>query len=120
MKKNLLARLVLVGVISLSVAIPGLASSINGGCGNHVIAPYSRDSFRVTFRRAESARVAVTGDGSSDLDLYVYDANGNQVAKDDDYSDDCLAVWMPRWTGAFTIVVVNRGSNYNQYAICTN
>ena len=120
MRKNLIARVILVGVISLSVVMPGLASSIDGGCGNHVVAPYSTDRFQVTFRGYESARVAVRGDGSSDLDLYVYDENGNQVAKDDDYTDNCLASWTPRWTGAFTIVVVNRGGDYNQYAICTN
>ena len=120
MRKNLIARLMLVGVISLSVVMPGLASSIDGGCGNHIVAPHSKKIFQVTFRGDQTASVAVRGDGSSDLDLYVYDENGRQVAKDDGNTDNCLVTWRPLSTGAFTIVVVNRGSNYNQYAICTN
>ena len=78
------------------------------------------DTFTVKFFSNERATIVVSGDGDTDLDLYVYDDNGNLIAKDDDYSDDCVVNWVPRWTGQFTIKVVNRGNVYNEYIIATN
>lgn len=68
----------------------------------------------------EIAEVAVSGDGDTDLDLYVYDENGNLIASDTDYTDDCYVRFCPRWTGLFRIKIVNRGGVYNNYAIVTN
>ena len=68
----------------------------------------------------ELAEVCVSGDGDTDLDLYVYDSNGNLIGSDADYSDDCVVRWVPAWTGEFTIKVVNRGAVYNNFAIWTN
>jgi len=62
----------------------------------------------------------VRGDRNSDLDLYVYDENGFLVAKDDDDTDDCRVRFTPRWTGSFTIKVVNLGHYANTYVIGTN
>jgi hypothetical protein len=77
------------------------------------------DQYRVTFRGGEAARVFVSGDGDSDLDLYVYDDNGNMVCRDVDSSDDMICAWTPRWTGNFTIRVRNLGMA-NQYVILHN
>lgn len=68
----------------------------------------------------EIAEVAVSGDGDTDLDLYVYDENGNLIASDTDYTDDCYVRFAPRWTGTFAIKIVNRGNVFNNYAIVTN
>ena len=68
----------------------------------------------------EIAEVVVSGDGDTDLDLYVYDENGNLIASDTDYTDDCYVRFAPRWTGLFRIKIVNRGGVYNNYAIVTN
>jgi hypothetical protein len=80
----------------------------------------STDVFEIRFRVGELAVVTVSGDGDTDLDLYVYDENGNLVDKDDDYTDECVAIWIPRWTGRFTIRVVNIGAVYNRYRIAMN
>ena len=77
------------------------------------------DVYRVTFRGGEPARVLVSGDGDSDLDLYVHDENGNLICKDDDGTDDMVCGWNPRWTGAFSIRVKNLGMA-NQYTIVHN
>ena len=66
------------------------------------------------------AEVIVIGDGDNDLDLYIYDGNGNLIASDTDYTDQCVCNWVPRWTGVFTIRILNRGSVYSNYAIATN
>lgn len=82
-----------------------------GGC-------YS--DFDVSFVKGYLAEVLVSGDGDTDLDLYIYDSNGNLIAADTDYTDDCYVNWIPAWTGRYTIRVVNRGRVYNDYVILTN
>ena len=78
---------------------------------------HTTDVFTVTFRAGERACVIVSGDGDTDLDLFVYDENGNLIASDTDTGDDCVATWNPRWTGKFTIKVKNLGGVYNNYKI---
>jgi len=84
------------------------------------IYPKSTDTYVVAFRKGELAEVALSGTGSTDLDLYIYDENGNLITSDTDYSDDCYVSWYPRWTGNYVIRVVNRGSYTNAYIIATN
>ncbi len=76
--------------------------------------------YEVKFWANELAEVVVIGDGDNDLDLYIYDQNGNLIASDTDYTDQCICRWVPSWTGAFTIKIVNRGIVYSNYAIATN
>ena len=84
---------------------------VNGECS---------DTYQVNFIANYLAEVAVSGDGDTDLDLYVYDSNGNLIASDTSYSDDCYVCWVPAWTGRFIIKIVNRGPVYNRYVIMTN
>ncbi len=81
---------------------------------------HSYTYYNAKFWANEIAEVAVSGDGDTDLDLYVYDENGNLIASDTDYTDDCYVRFSPRWTGLFRIKIVNRGGVYNNYAIVTN
>ena len=86
-------------------------SSVNAG---------GSDIYNISFRGGEFAMVTVIGDGDTDLDLYVYDENGNLIDSDTDYSDNCICTWTPRWTGNFRIKIVNRGRVYNRYVLNTN
>lgn len=74
----------------------------------------------ITYKSGVLAEIFISGDGDTDLDLYVYDENGNLIGKDDDYSDDCYVRWYPKWSGTFIIKVVNRGRVYNDYYLVTN
>ena len=76
--------------------------------------------YTASFVANELAEILVSGDGDTDLDLYVYDSNGNLITKDTDYSDDCYVRWVPAWTGRYTIRIVNRGPIYNRFVILTN
>lgn len=76
--------------------------------------------YTASFIANELAEILVSGDGDTDLDLYVYDSNGNLIEKDTDYSDDCYVRWIPAWTGRYTIRIVNRGPIYNRFVILTN
>lgn len=61
------------------------------------------DVYDIKFRGSEQAIVDVVGDGDTDLDLYIYDENGNLVANDTDNTDDCVCRWTPKWNDAFKI-----------------
>ena len=78
------------------------------------------DTYRISFVAGYLAEILVSGDGDTDLDLYVYDSNGNLIASDTDYTDDCYVSWVPRWTGSFIVQIVNRGRVYNRYVMLTN
>lgn len=78
------------------------------------------DIYHIRFRGGEPAEIFVSGDGDTDLDLYVYDENGNLIESDTDYSDDCYVKWFPRWTGVFKVRIKNLGNVYNEYLMLTN
>ena len=77
----------------------------------------STDVYNVTFIGGEPAEVFLVGDGDTDLDLFIYDENGNLIDSDTDNTDVCLCEWTPRWTGRFTIKIRNYGSVYNEYTM---
>jgi hypothetical protein len=89
--------------------------------GTTVVRRGATDVFNVTFRGGEPARVFISGDGDTDLDLYVYDENGGLICRDEGPSDDALCRWTPRWTGNFQIRVRNLSTREaNQYRISHN
>lgn len=109
----------------LLALIDDVSSNVRGAVGGPKYARSSvnaggTDVYNVSFRGGELAIVTVIGDGDTDLDLYVYDNNGNLIDSDTDYSDNCVCTWTPRWTGNFRIKIVNRGRVYNSYLIRTN
>ena len=121
MKNSLVRSLLMAAVLTLGAVMPGLAASIGGATrGEYTIAAHSTRTFTRSFYAGEPARVGVHGDGDTDLDLYIYDEAGNLVAVDDDSTDICYVEWTPRWTGRFTIRIVNRGDVYNDFEIGTN
>lgn len=93
-----------------------------GGPKSHVdrVLAHSTDTYNIRFRGGEVARVVVIGDGDTDLDLYIYDENGNFITSDTDNTDDCVCSWTPRWTGNFRIKIKNLGNVYNRYVLTTN
>lgn len=76
--------------------------------------------YHVQFRGGEPAIVTIIGDGTTDLDLYIYDAKDNLVAKDTSFGDDCQCTFTPQWTSSYTIRIVNKGSSQNTYVFRTN
>jgi hypothetical protein len=74
----------------------------------------------VEFTGGEAAEAAVVGDGSTDLDLYIFDEEGNLVVMDEEAGDECYVIWKPRSAGIFVITVLNRGASYNEFALVTN
>ncbi|HYP25962.1 MAG TPA: hypothetical protein VE262_04515 [Blastocatellia bacterium] len=119
--KKITGMMILAAVFTLTSVTPGLAGAVGGRQYNtYRLYGNSYNNFGVTFRGGEIARVYVNGDGSTDLDLYIYDQYGRLIVYDNDYSDSCFVKWFPIYTGTFTIQVVNRGGYCNIYRISTN
>jgi hypothetical protein len=120
MKFNrLFVSLILTAAAAASQITPVVASPV-GGSRSAVtsVNAYGTDRFNpIRFYGDERAVVTISGDGTSDLDLYVYDENGYLVASDDDGSDQCAVSFTPAYTGYFTVVVVNRGGVWNEYSL---
>jgi hypothetical protein len=77
---------------------------------------------RATFRRFkanEEAQAIVSGDGDTCLGLYVFDANGNCVARDDltapESSDDLTVKWVPHVAAEYSVEVRNGSTNPNAF-----
>src|SRR5215467_5628823 len=118
MKKITFGKIVLIASLALSSAATSLAGPVGGPRFNRTnVLAYDTDRYTMSFVAGETARVTVVGDHDTDLDLYVYDENGNEIVSDTDDTDVCEVTWTPRWTGVFIIKVVNRGSVYNNYTI---
>ena len=116
---KILCSLVLAGMVTVLGSVQ--AGSVSGRSTTFErVEANTTDVFKRTFFGGESATVSVIGDGDTDLDVYVYDENNNLIAKDDGPTDNCFVRWTPKWTGKFTIRVVNRGRVFNRYRIATN
>ncbi len=87
---------------------------------SYKIDAYSTRTLYGTFSGGSLARLIVSGDGDTDLDIYVYDEYGNLADSDSDNTDYCVAEWTPRRNGQFKIVIKNRGRVYNNCVLMTN
>jgi hypothetical protein len=79
---------------------------------------------KVVYVANKLAEFVLIGDGDTDIDVYVIDAAGKEVAKDEDPaeygSDLCVCRWMPSEEQEYTIRIVNRGKVYNLCQAGTN
>ncbi len=78
------------------------------------------DVYSVVFNGGQLAEAGVAGDGVGDLDLFVYDENGNLVCRSSASTDREYCRWWPKWTGPFRIEVQNLGGAADLYRLATN
>jgi len=70
------------------------------------------DSFNLTLNKgSDYLLVSACDKDCSDLDISVYDENGNQIASDTEVDDVPMVSVTPRWTGAFRIQVTMHKCN---------
>ena len=93
-----------------------------GGCQYHsdVIGVGDEHVYVISFVAGEWATVSAVGDGTSDLDLYVYDEHDNLVECDTDMTDACYCSFVPVSNGSFTIKLNNHGPEANAYELRTD
>ena len=116
--RNILALLALPTVLVAGSAyagnVRGPQSTVDG------VDPHGTDVYTMVFEAEQKAQVVVSGDGSTDLDCYVYDGNGNLLKSDTDSTDTCVLTWIPKWEGKFQVKIRNHGDIINIYRISTN
>ncbi len=84
------------------------------------VQPGATDVYSVVFSGGQLAEAGITGDGSGDLDLLVYDENDHLVCRSTGSSDREYCRWWPRWTGPFRIEIQNLGVAANLYRMAMN
>ena len=110
----------LIGSVLVTGQLSAVAPAEAGSFDVRTVGPFGVDSFVRYFQAGELVTVFVSGDGRTDLDLYVYCPCSRIVAQDDDGSDDCLASFVAPESGYYIIKVVNRGGWSNTYTISIN
>lgn len=69
--------------------------------------------YKIEYVGGQTAEFAILGDGTTDVDIFVYDETGKQVAVEDGYSDMGMATWKPVKTQVFTVKVKNLQAGEN-------
>jgi hypothetical protein len=67
----------------------------------------------LSFPADKEATLTVKSKKKSDVNLFVYDADGKEVAKDDSPGPDCEIKFKPKKAGKYTLEVVNKGPGAN-------
>ncbi len=110
---SLLGLLVFVSLSSADLVTPRPLESKERVAGMSV-RPYVE-----LFKGNERALVMASGDSSTCLAVYVFDGQGNCVAKDDlsyrESSDDLAAEWIPPATARYSVEIRNGGLVPNVY-----
>lgn len=114
--RHLLSRILLVAVFTLGV----LAQSPTRAASSPLhptyrIAAHSTNNHNLYFNEHHPIHLHASGNGNTDLDLYVYDHHGRQVTHDDDSTDNCICNFTPEEGETYRIVVINRGHSANSY-----
>jgi len=73
-----------------------------------------------TFTGGRLAEAGTAGDGDTDVDLEVYDQNGNLMCSSLSSDDREYCSWTPAWTGDFRIRITNLGWVYNDVVLAVN
>jgi hypothetical protein len=76
--------------------------------------------YREQFSASEPATVLISGDGDTNLDLYVFDERGARICAAERLEDVEICRWQPQGNGTYSIHVVNRGTAENQYVMRSN
>jgi len=70
--------------------------------------------FETTLREGNTYKIVAAGcDDAYDVDVRVFDENGNLIDRDVDSSKVAVADVTPKWTGTYYIVVTLYDSKYN-------
>ena len=122
MKKMITICMIAMMAAMVANATEAPAPSRDNSVSSHtdVVKANTTDTYRLYFTKGVEAEILVIGDGDTDLDLYVYDENGNLIEYDIDFGDDCYVSWTPKWSGYFKVKIKNLGNISNRYLLVCN
>ncbi|WP_435257475.1 hypothetical protein ACSBLW_15375 [Thioclava sp. FR2] len=78
------------------------------------------DVWEVPFYGSAQSEIAIIGDGDSNLDVQIADANGHTICVDLSASDKMMCDFVPAENGYFYVTVQNKGEEKNSYYLLTN
>jgi hypothetical protein len=113
MTKSLLKKIV------VTCAFLGLASTSAFAFVSRisVVNAFSAEAWNISVPAYQNSRVVVEGDGTSDLDCFVFDAvTGELLGSDTDGTDYCIVHAISR-SGRIRVEINNVGSVWNRYEI---
>src|SRR5262245_54926646 len=103
---------VLVGVIVVVVLVVNANSGNTPGSYTINLNQGGRDIHWVTFRAGRGASITGTSEMPAQLNVYVFDDGGMQVAADARFARDCFVNFVPSRTERYRIEIVNVGPNF--------
>lgn len=123
--KNFAAKLFLtvVAVSGLSAAAMANAATLDGSGSivrYFVVEGYDLNSHKVYFAAGTTVLAKATGDGSTDLDMYVMNSEDEIIVKDVRESTDGYVKFTARKGGYYYIAVDNNGGDDNLYKLEVN
>jgi hypothetical protein len=110
-------------LVAVVIALSSLASLAQAGpvrdnvFDDGRVQAHSTVTYTEVFVGGASASIELSGDGDTDLDLFVLDSAGNVIASNTNYTDKASLTFTPSRTGPLRIVVENLGDVYNDYTI---
>ena len=110
----------LAGIALLASPSANAGTLTGGSFTSETVLSHSTDHYVIPFVGGEYARIALSGDGDTDLDIRVYDESGNLIKESLSTGDDEIVGWVPAWTGRYLVEVSNLGDVYNNYVLVTN
>lgn len=85
--------------------------------GTHRVEAGGSNTHRMRVRRGQNVRVIVQGEGDTNLDLFVYDPYGVEVARDTRTTGESVAYFRANAGGTYSMRVTNLGDVWNQYSL---
>lgn len=111
----------LMSVCFVAISSGAFAGAVGGPKhARDTVSAKSTDTFVITFKAKEPAIISLKGDGSTDLDCFVFDNQDHLIVMDTDNTDVCFLHWRPAWTGKFRLLIRNNGDRDNEYSVATN
>jgi hypothetical protein len=112
----------LIGIATVSIVMffvsVGSADPIGGFQSTRdCVLAGATDTYRIALKQNEMTLFRVVGSGTSDIDCFLFDENGNLLKRDNDSTDMCIITVTPAWTGFFTLAIQNAGREVDCYTI---
>jgi hypothetical protein len=122
MMRSKIVTTMALGLMLAAAAVPLADAGCTRGpvADTTVCQAFGSVTYHETFRAGQTARVAIVGDGATDLDIFIYDPQGRLVAQGIGPTDIEVVSWVPAQTQTYRIVVVNLGGAANRYSLATN
>jgi hypothetical protein len=119
--KKIVVLCVALAVLTAVVVPVAHANRVNGpGTDSKTCLAFGSVTYHEQFYGNSTAVVSISGDGHTDLDIFVYDLSGRLITQGIGLTDRETVSWYVPVTGTYRIVVRNLGATYNHYGLATN